>query len=209
MSRKRCVDLKGVCPHGSGGARVVNVGLRTGEAVLLLRGAVPEPLKGFEDVRYRLGGGQTFSGRKKGRGPAQIHKSAGTFQAHLPVGKRPLGGRGGQRCFRTRVTRVRPDGGVEAMNGRLEAVEHLQEAALCVSEKARNAVSAAPAAASIRSRSLGNPLPSKWTRGKGALTGEKRPGNTTIVHGRMESNFVPSSPGASLPPIASPKRSRN
>ena len=173
MSRKSCVDLKEVCPHGSGGARVVDVGLRTGEAGLLLRGAVPEPPKGFEDVRHRLGGGQTFSGRKKGRGPAQIHKSAGTFQAHLPVGKRALGGRGGQRCFRTRVTRVRPDGGAEAMDGRLGAVEHLQEAALCVSEKVRNAVSAAPAAALIRSRSLANPLPSKWTRGRGRLW-EKR-----------------------------------
>ena len=209
MSRESCVDLKEVCPHGSGGARVVDVGGRTGEAVLLLRGAVPEPLKGFEDVRYRLGGGQKFSGRKKGRGSAQIHRSAGTFQAHLPVGKRALGGRGGQRCFRTRVTRVRPDGGVEAMDGRLGAVEHLQEAAFCVSEKVRNAVSAAPAAASIRSRSLANPLPSKWTRGEGTLMEEKRLGNTTIVHGRIGSNFVPSSPGAFLPPVASPKRSRN
>ena len=209
MRRECCVDLKEVCPHGSGGARVIDVGVRTGEAVLLLRGAVPEPLKGFEDIRYRLGGGQKFSGRKQGRGSAQIHGGAGTFQAHLPVGKRALGGRGGQRCFRTRVTRVLPDGGVEAMDGRLGAVEHLQEAALCVSEKVRNAVSAAPAAASIRSRSLANPLPSKWTRGEGALMGEKRPGNTTIVHGRIESNFVPSSPGAFLPPVASPKRSRN
>ena len=140
------------------------------------RGAVPEPLKGFEDVRYRLGGGQKLSGRKRERGSARIRKSAGMFQAHLPVGKRALGGRGGQRCFRTRVKRVLPDGGVEAMDGRLGAVEHLQEAALCVSEEVRNAVSAAPAAASIRSRSLANPLPSKWTRGEGGAHGRKEAG---------------------------------
>jgi hypothetical protein len=67
MRRECCVDLKEVRPEGAALLRVVDAGPRARGAVLLLRGAVPEPVEGFENFRHRFGGGRKLSGLEKRR----------------------------------------------------------------------------------------------------------------------------------------------